>query len=320
MTDPELRQDAVSGNWAIIAPSRAHRSDAAAKCPFDDLSSAADTNGVIARYGEGEQWRVGVIGNLYPALKHGDVCAVITRTGPYQKMQGVGRHELIITKDHKKNIQAVPLDVATEVLIAVADRVKAYKQDECLEYFLFLQNCGPRAGASQEHPHFQIIATPIIPPGVAASLEHSRKYFEINKKCLHCEAIEHERSQKVRVIYENEDAIVFAPFASTYQFELRIFPKKHSARFELASQHELSNIADALQKALGALMKAGKKPDYNFLLHTAPLKNDAGYQLYHWHIEIMPRIQTFAGFEIGTGMIINQLSPEVAAELLRKAL
>ena len=39
--------------------------------------------------------------------------------------------------------------------------------------------------------------------------------------------------------------------------------------------------------------------------------------MYHWHVEIMPKLTRVAGFEWGTGFYINPTSPEEAAQVLR---
>ncbi len=325
----ELRQDLVSGNWTLISPARAARPHAPtsaaaqkqitkANCPFEDLIVAAGGKKPLLQYGTSKLWRLGIIENKYPALRHEAACPAFFKDGPYQHLGGVGRHEILVTRDHQKNFSQLSPGAAFEVFLATAERFRALKEDPCLQYMLLFQNYGVSAGASQPHPHYQIITTPVTPPGVAHSLEGARQYFEKHQRCVHCVMINHELKAKKRIIYENEHAVVFAPFASTYKYELRVFPKHHHARFEQTPEEELSAVSLALQKALGALRKSLRDPDYNFLVHTAPLKDESSYKRYHWHIEITPRLQIFAGFEIGTGMVINPVAPEDAAAILRK--
>ena len=130
--------------------------------------------------------------------------------------------------------------------------------------------------------------------------------------------IDEELKNKKRIIYQNKGAIAFAPFVSKEPFEARIFPKKHMPYFENTLDHDLADMANALQRVLRKIRKNLKDPDYNFFIHTAPLINKKKYKPYHWHIEIRPKISIRAGFELGTGVDINAVDPDDAAKLLRK--
>lgn len=127
-----------------------------------------------------------------------------------------------------------------------------------------------------------------------------------------------ELKNKKRIIYENEGAVVFAPFVSKEPFEMRILPKKHLPYFENTLDIDLDCIVDALRFALKRLETKLHRPDYNFFIHTAPLKNKEKYKHYHWHIEIIPKFNISAGFELGTGIEINPVDPDEAAKVLRK--
>lgn len=130
--------------------------------------------------------------------------------------------------------------------------------------------------------------------------------------------IEWEKKQKKRVIYENDGAIAFTPFVSKNPFEVRIFPKRHLPYFENTLDQGIDFAADALQFALKKMEKNLKDPDYNFFIHTAPIQDKKKYKMYHWHIEVIPKININAGFELGTGVEINDVDPDKAAILLRK--
>ncbi|HXF44124.1 MAG TPA: HIT domain-containing protein, partial [Candidatus Paceibacterota bacterium] len=122
---------------------------------------------------------------------------------------------------------------------------------------------------------------------------------------------------KKRIVFENRDAIAIAPFVSREPFELRIFPKKHLPYFENVLDVELENVVDALQSSLRLIEKKLRKPDYNFFVHTAPVKDKGKYRHYHWHIEVIPKTNISAGFELGTGIEINVVDPDNAARFLR---
>ena len=131
--------------------------------------------------------------------------------------------------------------------------------------------------------------------------------------------ISYEIQEKTRLIYENEKFIVFAPFASRSAFETRIFPKVHSARFEILDSNDSIFFAEAIRASLGKLFYGLENPDYNFFIHTAPVKNTEDFGHYHWHLEILPKTAIWAGFEIGTGIEISTITPEDAAQFLREA-
>ena len=126
-----------------------------------------------------------------------------------------------------------------------------------------------------------------------------------------------EKKENHRIVYENKSAIVLAPFVSREPFELRVFPKKHLPYFEDTPQNIMEDIVAALQKALAKIEKKLGDPDYNFFIHTAPLKDKKKYSHYHWHIEILPKFNISAGFEQGTGIEINPVDPDEAAKILR---
>jgi len=325
----QLRQDLVSGDWIVIAPSRAKRPHQVVKkpskrkiapakdCPFEDLEKSGH-EAPILKYGNDGDWQLQIVENKYPAFTHQNVCAVIMRDGPYTLTGGVGHHELVVTRDHYKNFAELSLKEAQQVFEAFRDRYLMLLADNCLAYISIFHNWGPNAGASIYHPHYQIVAIPVLPPDISHSLQGSLRYFEENKKCVHCVMIDWEKDHKKRIIYENEGAIAFAPFVSKEPFEFRVFPKKHMPYFENTLDVELDHVVDALQKSLRKLKKNLGDPDYNFFIHTAPIQDKKQYSHYHWHVEVVPKFSIAAGFELSTGVEINVVDPDDAAKLLRR--
>lgn len=324
----QLRQDVVSGDWIVIAPGRARRPHDLVKksekrkkpsvkdCPFENPQKSGHKDPIL-RYGN-HDWQLQIVENKYPAFTHQNICAVIGRDGPYSITEGVGHHELVITRDHNKNFAHLPLKEAQQVFEAFRDRYLMLLNDQCLSYVSIFHNWGSKAGASIYHPHYQIVAIPVVPPDVSHSLQGSARYFEENKKCVHCVMIEWEIKSKKRIVYENEGAVAFAPFVSKEPFELRIFPKKHLPYFENTLDVSLDYVVEALQKSLRKFEKNLKDPDYNFFIHTAPIKDKREYDHYHWHVEVSPKFTIAAGFELSTGVEINTVDPDEAAKLLRK--
>lgn len=336
----ELRQDIISGDWIVIAPKRksGHMKINGKKtkrpktpikdCPFENPQKGGNAEPIliyprtkqssgVGVYPNKDEWCVQIIENKYPAFTHKKVCVERSNYGPYAVMEAIGRHDLVITRDHHKNFPKLDKKEANLLFQAFIDYYQTLSDDPCLAYVSIYHNWGAKAGATVYHPHYQIIALPIIPPDVEHSLEGSLNYYEENKKCVHCVMLEWELKEKKRIIYENKEAIAFTPFVSREPFEIRVFPKKHFPFIEETSADVLEFVIDALQKALIKLEKHLNEPDYNFFIHTAPLKDKEKHKHYHWHIEILPKISISAGFELGTGIEITAVDPDEAAKILK---
>ena len=128
------------------------------------------------------------------------------------------------------------------------------------------------------------------------------------------------------MVYNDGQFLVVAPYASCFPFELSLYPIQHNHDFALQSDAELLACAKALRNMLRRLYSLLEDPPFNFILHTAPpIKAQSGKlgywetlpRDYHWHIELVPRLNQIAGFEWGSGFFINPLPPEEAAAFLR---
>ncbi|RLC34684.1 MAG: galactose-1-phosphate uridylyltransferase [Candidatus Nealsonbacteria bacterium] len=322
----ELRFDLVSKDWVVIATGRACRPETFAKqkrvkdelpikdCPFcqpEILDKA------ILRYNQPDgSWSLIVIPNDFPAFSPKESLRE-RGEGPYQIMDGVGFHEVIITRDHKKSIAQFSISQTRELIDAYQERYLDLMNERFVNYISIFHNYGREAGASIAHPHSQLIALPVIDPDLNRSLRGSRQFFELHKKCVHCHMLEWDMEDGRRIIFENEKFVVLCPFASRVAFEVRVYPKEHHAYFERIADEEKNQLAEALQVAVNKLYKGMNDPAYNFFIHTAPC-DGKNYDHYHWHFEILPKTSIWAGFELGTGIEISTIEPEKAAEFLRK--
>lgn len=324
----ELRQDLVSDDWVVIATGRGKRPGDFLKqkhpsfkqprstCPFEKLLPQTLLTYSLPGTGIKDNWWTTVVPNKYPAFGMG-VCSIFHRCGPYQWTEGVGFHEVVITRDHERSLAQMSDAEAELVLRVYQDRYVFMKEDKCVKYILILHNHGRLSGATISHPHSQIVALPVIPPDVGRSLKGSAVYYHQNKSCVHCLMIEYELNAKDRVVYENDHFVVVAPYASKSAFEIRVFPKRHGAHFEEIDFKERMALANSLRTSLGKLFRGLKNPDYNFFLHTAPVDSVQEFHHYHWHFEIVPKTAIWGGFEIGTGIEISTIAPESAAKFLR---
>lgn len=328
----EFRQDLVSGDWVLFAAGRAKRPNAAensvvsenpedSSCPFDDPRASGQE--VVSEYKKpnGKNW-VTVVKNKYPAVMPG-VCAPVETTGPFSRTTANGFHEVVITADHERNFSEFSEEETKVVLGAYRDRYLDISKHECGEYIQIFNNSGAKAGASVRHPHSQILSTPVLPPAVTRSLKGASEYFEKNNKKVHDVMLEWEIEQKKRIIFENNLFVAFCPFTSKRPYEIRIFPKKASARFEVTEDNGLSACAEALNFCLNRLKKVFQgNLDYNFFIHTAPVRESVGLpcsEFYHWHIEIVPHFSILAGFDYSTGIIVNVIDPDNAARELKSS-
>ena len=329
---PELRKDPVVGRWVIISTERARRpSDfapdpvrpRATSCVFCEGHEDKTPPEILASRApgfvpNGPGWAYRVVANKFPALRiEGDIEPA--GEGLFDYMNGVGAHEVVIeTPDHGASLATLPVDAVTEVLVAYRERMRDLKKDSRFEYILVFKNHGEAAGASLEHPHSQLIATPIIPIMVTDELAGSASYWNRKERCVWCDIIRQERQANRRVIFEASGFIAVAPFAPRFPFETWILPTRHRSAFEECEVDELRGLAGVVQEFLVRMNGVLHDPPYNFVLHTAPLREPAS-EHFHWHLEVIPKLTRVAGFEWGSGFFINPVPPEDAATALRDA-
>ncbi len=326
-TESEFRQDPISGDWILLAPARGagHKFEGRAKMelpknkrPFENPAKFGNAPAVLVYQNDKkDDWFLQIIPNKYPAVESRSDESAIT-SGNFKTQAGVGFHEIVIYRDHNRYLAQFTKEEIERVLLAFQERYKSLAQEKGIKYISIFHNHGKEAGSTVPHPHSQILVLPIIPPNVSHSIGSSQRYFQKHKKCAYCRMLGQELKENKRVIYENEKIVIAAPFASRAEFEVGIFPKKHSAYFEKIEEGELTCLADALQFAFSQVFKKLKDPAFNFFIHTAPTIKNQDYGHYHWHVEILPKFDIIGGFELGTGMDIITMAPEKAAEILRK--
>jgi UDPglucose--hexose-1-phosphate uridylyltransferase len=330
---PELRQDPITSTWVVIATERAKRpSDFAKKpeerkgpdsCPFCYGHEFQTPPEVMAYRDPGTAkdqpgWRIRVVPNKFPALSSqvnlerwsGDDAL-------YRLEPGYGVHEVIIeTPDHDAVLGKHTTEQMRLIVRALRDRYTDLRQDQSLRYIQVFKNHGAVAGASLEHPHFQLIGTPVIPTAVMTELKGSLEYYQDQKECVYCQMIRREFMENERVIESNRSFVAFCPFSSRSPFETWILPKSHSSDFSTLTEQEADDLATILGESFERLVNSLENPPFNLVLHTAPTDLQAT-EYYHWHLEVIPRLTIFAGFELGSGVYINPTPPETAAKFLK---
>ena len=214
-------------------------------------------------------------------------------------MNGVGAHEVVIeTPDHQATLATLPADTVADVLLAYRERVVDLKKDPRFEYILVFKNHGAAAGASLEHPHSQLIATPIIPIMLTEELNGSSQYYGMKERCVWCDILHQERRSQRRMIVEANGFVALAPFAPRFPFETWILPTRHRSAFEETGVEELRGLAEVLGEFLRRMDRVLQHPPFNFMLHTAPLR-EGPLEHFHWHLEIIPKLTNVAGLRVG---------------------
>jgi UDPglucose--hexose-1-phosphate uridylyltransferase len=259
-----------------------------------------------------------VVPNKFPAL---GIEGEINRQGEgmYDKMNGIGAHEVVIeSPDHSLTMAEMTDRQIERVLCAFRDRVRDLKKDIRFRYIVIFKNHGEAAGATLEHAHSQLIALPVVPKRVKEELDGAKVYFDFKERCVYCDILRQETSAGVRVVTETDRLLVLQPWAPRFPFETWILPKRHESHFEETEDATLQNLAWALRSTLRKIDKVLERPPFNFIVHTAPLQ-DTHLSHYHWHIEVIPKLTKVAGFEWGTGFYINPTPPEESAKFLRES-
>lgn len=306
-------------------------------CPFC-LGNEDKTPPEIRRIPEQGEWAIRIVENLYPVLGN-DRSQPGLVFGLQQAIDGYGRHEVIV--DHHQH--GIAIHEMSSVHLAKLFGVyqsrmrELYAMDERLKYVLVFKNFGPAAGASMAHTHSQIIATPVVPQNIHDEVTNSRDYFKRNHHCIFCSLIDealtfeatiYDRSsgqilRKINVgqyvVERGKKFIAIKPFASRYEWEVHILPLEHQSNFLASSQADMDDLATVMQRTMARLDAVIGGAQYNFFLHTLPHGEefDNCGKSYHWHLEICPRTSIPTGFELGSGLFVNTINPEEAAERLR---
>lgn len=327
----EWRKDPVIDRWVVISTERSKRPHEYKKsvdgvkreavCPLCEGQEKETPPEIFAyrEYGSHPDtpgWWVRVVPNKFPAVRV-DTDMAFSQKGVYNIMNGLGAHEVIVeAAEHVDNIDTQSDRQVEEVIRMWRDRSLDLRNDVRLKYIQIFKNYGPTAGASLQHTHSQLIAIPMIPVDIQEELEGAQKYAHVSGRCVFCDIVGQETTEKERVIIEGTHFICLAPFASRFPFEMWIIPKEHQPDFGMIREDQVADLAPVLRNSLHKLALAVGDPPYNLVIHTMPV-NSGPREHYHWHIEIMPRLTIMAGFELGTGFYINPTTPEMAAEILR---
>ncbi|MBL9125468.1 MAG: galactose-1-phosphate uridylyltransferase [Planctomycetaceae bacterium] len=328
-----LRFDETTCDWVIFAPQRALRphdglgrelkeeaapSEPAKLCPFCP-GNERFTPPEIAAVGGSGNWRVRVFANRFPALTIEENPVRQTDAQAFQSMGGCGAHEVIVeTPEHQKYLAQQSLEQIETLLRVLQGRSRDLSRDARFQSVVIFKNHGVAAGTSLPHPHWQLIATPVVPRRLRLKHITAMEYFDRTGECLYCAITRQELAAGSRIIAENPHYVAYVPFASRVPFEIRIVPRLHQASFQSVPGERLPTLAQILRQVLAQLYSGLENPAFNLTIDDAP-RGDDDKEYFLWHMSIIPRLTTPAGFELGSGMSINTVLSEDAAVFLRRA-
>ncbi|MAG44265.1 galactose-1-phosphate uridylyltransferase [bacterium] len=307
----EIRKDYIQEKYVIISPKRGKRPHDVERperlkpakkkdcvfCPerIDKIAKVLETVEVTKE--KGEPWAIKAIANKFPSV-------AINNPKAY------GQQEVIIeTPDHLKEIEDLSDKRVAEIFKVYSNRTHAISQDKKIDYILIFKNNGGAAGASLEHSHSQIFASEFLPPHLKDKSQRVQAYKLKHGGCVYCGVIKKERKGP-RLIAEDQNVIAFCPWAPMHNYEVWIMPKRHIDNITMLNQDEQLSFTKFLKKVLKKINKLDLP--YNYYFHQVIHDDDQ-----HLYMKIKPRGSVWAGVEIGSGLIINPISPEEAAKFYR---
>jgi len=341
MSFNEVRKDYLLDRWVVVATERGRRPTDFAKqerqhakatvCPMCPGNEHMTPPAVLVYLKSGNRirktkdeddfrhknWLIRVIPNLYPAFSPPKERISRKKIMKTENLAAaVGHHEVLVeSPTHEEGPANAAIPQLVHVVNGYIDRLRELSAKPYVRFVSIFRNHGLEAGASLSHAHSQLIATPFVPKTVKEEMDASKRFWRQNKECAFCNIIEEERNGP-RFVLENSRFIVFAPYASINPMEFWIFPRKHESSLLEMSQSEVKIFAETLKTCLLRLKTLVNDPPYNYGFHIALDKEARDY--YHWHLEVYPKLAIWAGFEKSTGVYINTMTPETAAESMRK--
>lgn len=322
----EFRYNKLTQHWILFAPNRAKRpknfnsfnttlSDITS-CPFE-LGNEEKTPNELLRIGDDTHWRCRIVANLYHALSI-EVEPNSYKNGCFENKSGFGAHEVIIeTPSHTKQMFNFTVDEFFDYFSIIQLRLKDLKKDVRIKYFSIFKNHGENAGATMEHSHSQLIATPFIPKTTQKALQFYEKYKIDTERDFFDDFIADEKNFKKGLLFENSSFIAFCPYASRYPFEINIVAKKNLTSLLDFNDVDIYSLSEVINFCFLKLNNALGGPDFNMLIKNGDIQSKKNSNRFH--IEILPRLYKIAGFELDTDIMVNTFLPETAAEILKES-
>ncbi len=314
----ELRKDAITGWWVATVVDRAFHRDRFAR-RADLIDDGGDCQNCRLPAGDGVRVRTlkdfafHVVGTDQQARQLDGAVAQVS----LQDVRASGSWRTIVAPpgEHRP-LHAVGAETIGAMLRAARTAIVDARRVALTDHLQLVQNWGGQAGARTNHLCLDLYDLPQIPHRIAEELGGSARFVIREGQCPWCRLVRDESHRPDRLIWQDDQTVAFAPFASRSPFEVWVVPRRHESDFGRASDADVAATGEALRQVLGALSATLDGPPHNLVLHTAPLREQVD-ATYHWHWEIHPRLREIAGLELGTGLPVNPVSPEDAVEELR---
>jgi UDPglucose--hexose-1-phosphate uridylyltransferase len=334
---PELRLDPLSGLRTIVAGERAGRPGGEFKVdqrppidpegdPFLEGHEDRTPPELHALRPDGGQpdspgWVVRVVPNLYPALGDGDaqlgapadpLAEGRGQPGLFSSRPAVGAHEVIVhTPQPVGSLAELDAEQLEAAMGVWRERMRTHAS--AAEYVHLIVNEGREAGASLPHTHAQLYALGFVPAAIARERERFTAWHDRTQgRNLLEDLLQEEVRLRERVVAVDAEAVALCPYAARVPFQVQIVPRRPRARFEDDGPLGAALLLEVLRRLEAAL---GAVPPFNLWVRTAPRGTDN----FCWRIDLLPRLAQPAGLELGAGLNLNIVPPEVAAQRLRDA-
>lgn len=321
----QLRLNPLTDRWVTVAVERASRpgdfaprslpfATPALPCPFcpgheEETPPARET------YARDGRWLVRVVPNLYPAFDGRDPFTVETLGPLFAQAPATGIHEvLVFSPDHRASWADLDDKQVGLTMAAIRDRLEDHAARSSVRYTQVIVNHGREAGASLEHPHGQLLGVPFVPDELASEGRGFAAFDHRHGECVLCATVDAETDAGARVVWADDRVMVVCPYWSAVPYEMLVVQRRHQPHLTAATPGDLVDTGQAIRDVLAALVQLVGDVPYNLVFHSAPHHAEGPF---HWHVHVLPRLTSVAGFEAGTGVLINIVAPEQAAAQLR---
>jgi len=337
MTTTEFRTDPITGRVVIVVPGRSARPNDHAAAP---PSAPADPNCPFCEGNEGRTppevavvaapgrapntrgWYVRTIPNRFPTVAAEDATSPAPLgTSLFTSGPAFGYHEVVIENPaHSPSLGFLPREQVLQALRMFRDRIRYLSELSRVGSVTLFENTGPESGGSLWHPHAQLVTIPGVSPSLREEAEGAERLrARSGSACAFEEVSRAEVEDGRRVVVDSGRFTAFAPFASAFPYETRVLPTRHARSFASATDDEVEALADLLPSLLRAFLTVLPGASYNYVLRT-PVTPTPEFDRYHWHLDLYPRLVRADGFDLGSGLAVNTVLPEVVADTLRTAL
>jgi UDPglucose--hexose-1-phosphate uridylyltransferase len=315
---PEFRQNLATKDWVIVEAVKKPAdfkvqggapAQAPADCPFCPGHESL-TGPALFALGKPD-WKVRVVSSNRPALISG--APAVGAGGLYRHLPGEGIHEVIVESPaHDKHPALLDKKAMVDLVSVYRSRFIESLSNDRISLTTIFKNHVRGAG---DHSHSQLVGSSVVPQHIRHRMDEAQKYFEQNSACAICRMVDEEERAGARMIASSANFRAFVLFAALSPFHVWIVPKRHTPSFGDMTDKETEDLAGVLQTVLRKFDAGLNNPDYNYVIQSTPLDRGTT-DAFHWYISLMARLAPASGFELGSGMHVNQVLPEDSAQFL----